>query len=207
MANSQPNKEVHVQRHGQQEKLEVVAGQSAGAKVWGVTAQLNDLGHQQVASIRALLGETMFDIIRSSPLIRAMQTATGIAKGVAVEQVAELGPDTVEEWDDIGTWWGQGDNAKSTALGQFKAFPELYKKYMARVGGAILQTVQDLKPGQKALVVAHHPLVELGIAHALGRAEPADEVFTKGGILVLEFNENNQVILPDNDQFVRYQAA
>jgi glucosyl-3-phosphoglycerate phosphatase len=69
-------KTVHLIRHGQStfNALHDLTGQDPMIN----DAPLSPLGHQQVAAARAAYADVDYDIIFTSPLTRAIQTATGI---------------------------------------------------------------------------------------------------------------------------------
>lgn len=157
-------------RHG--ENNYVKTGKMAG-RIPGV--HLNDRGQKQAQA----LGEALLDVpikaIYSSPLERAMETATPIAESHKLKIVQE--PDLMDT--DIGKW--QGRSWKLLALkkewkivqhapSRFR-FPEgeSFPECQLRIVNVLERIVQThKKPQDVVAVVFHADPIKLAVAHFLG---------------------------------------
>lgn len=157
-------------RHG--ENNYVKTGKMAG-RIPGV--HLNDRGQKQAQA----LGEALLDVpikaIYSSPLERAMETATPIAESHKLKIVQE--PDLMDT--DIGNW--QGRSWKLLALkkewkivqhapSRFR-FPEgeSFPECQLRIVNVLERIVQThKKPQDVVAVVFHADPIKLAVAHFLG---------------------------------------
>lgn len=145
---------------------------------------LSELGHTQARALAKRLACHAFDLVVSSDLARAVDTARAL--GVPFERDPAL-----REFD-VGAWEGLTRAEVSTRFaaelarldaGEEVAFGggESYPSFCARVDGAVERLRAALQPGQRALVVCHGGVIGALFAGVLGlrgrRDVPIGRVF------------------------------
>ncbi|CEA09689.1 Putative phosphoserine phosphatase 2 [Arthrobacter saudimassiliensis] len=130
---------------------------------------LNDVGRAQARAAGRLLAADSWDMVVSSPLQRAVQTAQIIADTAGLRTGGTV-PGLVER--DYGTAEGLHLNGLTepqltAALGIGE--PE---DAVAQRGLAALRTVAGQYPGQRIIAVAHGTLIRLTLSELTGRPYP-----------------------------------
>jgi probable phosphomutase (TIGR03848 family) len=157
-------------RHG--ENNYVKTGRMAG-RLPGV--HLNERGQKQAQTLGKALEDVPLKAIYSSPLERAMETASPIANARKLQIIQE--PDLMDA--DIGKW--QGKSWKVLSLtnvwkivqhspSRFR-FPdgESFPEMQTRISGALERIVKKHnKPRDIVAVVFHADPIKLALAHFLG---------------------------------------
>jgi probable phosphoglycerate mutase len=160
-------------------------GQSEGnvARIWTSARggfPLTPLGHEQAAAVGAALADRDVVAVYGSPLVRAQETAVGIASvlGLAhteLEGVEELHVGVHEGVHDdhvgpiaqqvFGAWWSDSDLSGGFEGG------ETGQQIADRMRDA-LDGVADRHPGETVVVVSHGGAMAVGVV-ALCRLDPA----------------------------------
>ncbi|WP_284986758.1 histidine phosphatase family protein [Arthrobacter sp. fls2-241-R2A-172] len=128
---------------------------------------LNDVGRGQARDAVAALSDQQWDVVVSSPLGRAAETAEIIAEGLGLT-VARLVPDLIER--SFGPAEGLQAGPELEALripGGFRG-GESDDDAAAR-GLAALESLASEFAGKRVLVVAHGTLIRLTLNRAIGR--------------------------------------
>ncbi len=128
---------------------------------------LNDVGRGQARDAVAALSDQQWDVVVSSPLGRAAETAEIIAEGLGLT-VSRLVPDLIER--SFGPAEGLQAGPELEALripGGFRG-GESDDAAAAR-GLAALESLAREFAGQRVLVVAHGTLIRLTLNRAIGR--------------------------------------
>jgi probable phosphoglycerate mutase len=156
-------------RHGENDytKTHKLAGRLPGV-------HLNEQGQNQAEALGEALKDVPLKAIYSSPLDRAMETATPIASARRLEIIPE--PDLLEV--NVGKW--QGKSLKVLRLmkvwkvvqhspSRFR-FPEgeSFLETQTRIVSALERIAQKHKPKDVAVVVFHADPIKLAVAHFLG---------------------------------------
>jgi broad specificity phosphatase PhoE len=171
---------LYVVRHGQSDW-------NAANRFQGhVDRPLTDLGREQADALARELAEKALQGIYSSPLRRALDTATAVAAGRELEVVADDGLREV----DVGSWAGlTRAEVEERYPGEFRRWVEggdgwedgeTYEQMSARVLACVVR-IADLHEGGEVLVVSHGgPIRALQAAaagmtvHELRRASPVE---------------------------------
>lgn len=126
---------------------------------------LNDTGREQAASIVNRLDASRWDLVVSSPLSRARETAEILAAGLGIELGPTL-PGLVER--------SYGDAEGATAEVVRANWPdrqypnmELEAEVQAR-GAAALAAIEEQFPGRNVLAVSHGTLIRLTVGFVTG---------------------------------------
>jgi broad specificity phosphatase PhoE len=133
---------------------------------------LNERGHQQAAQLAQSLADLPISSIISSPLERALDTASYIAKGRNLEIQQE--PDLMDT--DLGPWSGQVIEELSKNDASWKAFVkdpthtvvegvETLDKVEQRVAAAVERWLAKESTGSCPVFVAHADVIKMLLAH------------------------------------------
>ena len=180
-------------RHGENDYVKT--GKMAG-RLPGV--HLNERGQKQVQALGEALKDVPIKAIYSSPLDRAMETATPIASARKLQIIQE--PDVMDA--DIGEWQGRSwkvlrltkvwkivQNSPSRfRFPEGESFPEM----QTRIANALERIVKKHnKPQDIIVVVFHADPIKLAVSHFLGL--PLDNFqrlsCDTGSLTVLHVNE------------------
>lgn len=187
-------KEIIVLRHGAQTKTANPVG-----GLWDADAPLSEAGLnviRQVATVN-LAGKN-FTRILASPLLRAIQTAEAVAEVLGdtspeVESFPELGPGNFADWDFFEQLLAK--NPAPTPSDCWEFAPAVIEAAGNRINLVIQEVLKGLKDGQSVLFVTHQPLAEATVMAVAGEY-PLDINADKGGLFVLSFNEDGELIQP-----------
>jgi len=180
-------------RHGENDYVKT--GKMAG-RLPGV--RLNERGQKQAQALSEALKDVPIKAIYSSPLDRAMETATPIASARKLQIIQE--PDVMDA--DIGEWQGRSwkvlrltkvwkivQNSPSRfRFPEGESFPEM----QTRIANALERIVKKHnKPQDIIVVVFHADPIKLAVSHFLGL--PLDNFqrlsCDTGSLTVLHVNE------------------
>ncbi|WP_416403845.1 histidine phosphatase family protein [Arthrobacter sp. LFS091] len=128
---------------------------------------LNDVGRGQARDAVAALSDRQWDVVVSSPLGRAAETAEIIAEGLGLT-VSRLVPDLIER--SFGPAEGLQAGPELEALripGGFRGGES--DDDAATRGLAALESLASEFAGKRVLVVAHGTLIRLTLNRAIGR--------------------------------------
>jgi uncharacterized phosphatase len=146
-------------RHGQTDW-------NAALRIQGSTdVPLNDVGRRQAGSIIDRLDASRWDVVVSSPLSRARETAEILAAGLGLE----LGP-AIPELVERG--YGEAEGATAEVIRENwpdRQYPgmELEAEVQAR-GAAALAAIEERFPGRNVLAVSHGTLIRLTAGFVTG---------------------------------------
>ena len=156
-------------RHGENDYVKT--GKMAG-RLPGV--HLNERGQKQAQALGDALKDVPIKAVYSSPLERAMETATPIANVRKLQIIQE--PDVMDA--DIGKW--QGKSWKVLQLtkvwkivqnspSRFR-FPdgESFPEIQTRIANALERIVKRHKPKDVIVVVFHADPIKIAVSHFLG---------------------------------------
>jgi len=132
---------------------------------------LNDIGRGQARAAVAALSGHEWDVIVSSPLIRAAETADMIAGGLGLSQVRRV-PELTER--EFGPAEGLQDGPELDALripGGFRGAES--EDEAASRGLAALEALAEEFHGRRVLVVAHGTLIRVSLSRAIGSTLPS----------------------------------
>jgi broad specificity phosphatase PhoE len=157
--------EIWLVRHGE------TSANAAGVWQGQADVGLNDRGREQAGALGARLNATAFDLLMSSDLSRARDTAAGA--GLAASA------DAAWREMDIGAWDGltreevmarHGDELLALVAGEDIPVGggERWSGFRARVESALTALRQRLGPEERALVVTHGAVVHAILSGALG---------------------------------------
>jgi probable phosphoglycerate mutase len=157
-------------RHGENDYVKT--GKMAG-RLPGV--HLNERGQKQAQALGEALKDVQIKAIYSSPLERAMETASPIASARKLQIIQE--PDLMDA--DIGKWQGRSWKVLSLTKvwkivqhspSRFR-FPEgeSFPEMQTRIAGVLERIVKSHnKPQDIVAVVFHADPIKLAVAHFLG---------------------------------------
>jgi probable phosphomutase (TIGR03848 family) len=188
-------------RHGENEyvKKGVMAGQAAGV-------HLNEKGRAQAGELAEALKDVPIAAIYSSPLERAVETATPIAKARGVKTRIRRG--LIET--DIGAWQGM-ELKKVRKLPEWKLvqgapsrfrFPdgESFTEQQVRVVTELEAICKAHKPEEVVACVFHADPIKLAVAFYLGM--PLDHfqriAVDTGSVTILFVTEHSAMLVKQN---------
>jgi probable phosphoglycerate mutase len=195
-------KKIYLVRHGESEwnKLKMIQGQS--------DLPLTDLGRSQAGKIAKRLKSEKIDIIYSSDLKRAVETAQIIGK----ELNLNVSPDKRLREIDFGPW--EGKKNKDVLLKYPKEYTTwLQKSYKFKIDGAeTLMEVQnrtmsfvnetlDKNPDKNILIVSHNVAIKsmiLGILN-IGIVSYNNISLDNVSLTIIEFGDYNKILKLLND--------
>ena len=130
---------------------------------------LNSAGRAQARRAERELAVETWDVVVSSPMLRAVETA-GFIAGACGLQLARTVPELIER--DYGTAEGALLNGLSepeltAALGIGEPEPEVTRRGLAALQGLAVQY-----PGRRIIAVAHGTLIRLTLSALTGRVHP-----------------------------------
>jgi broad specificity phosphatase PhoE len=132
-------------------------------------------GIQQAKLTRDFLGLRPIDVCYSSPMVRAMQTATIVAEphGIMSTPVDELTECDVGDWEgmDWGTIRGRDPEAHRRFMANPAEFGYPGGENFAQVHGralAAIEAILEREAGRSVLVVSHHIVNRTYLAGLLG---------------------------------------
>jgi len=180
--------------------------------------ELDEAGRAQARALGASLKHDVFDVIASSDLVRARETATAIA-GRALH-ADELDPAWREmafggweglTWPEILERFPQTAADRPSNVPRFGTPPggESFDEVCARVATALRELLERVPAGGKALVVTHAGVLHALLRVALGSAESeALRVrFVPAGVTRFEFGPNGARLLALNEALSEGGAA
>ena len=139
---------------------------------------LNDPGRAQVEALVARLGDETFDVVFSSDMARACQTADAIAAAHDVARVtrSDLREFYFGEWEGLRWAEIEARDPLFTAhwVAEYPAVPvpggEPFASFRERVLGAVAELLQDERWGSAA-VVTHAGVMRVVLEDLLGKTE------------------------------------
>jgi broad specificity phosphatase PhoE len=159
-------------RHGSTEANERKPFVLQGCEIDG---PLTETGRQQSAAVGRALREFQIHAVYSSPLRRAVETATGIARhhGLPVETVPDLRECSVGQWE--GQSWDSIRERDPDGYDSFFADPvtrphpggESYGDLLRRVGPA-MRHILEINAGRNVVVVSHNMVNRAYLAEYVG---------------------------------------
>lgn len=156
--------------------------------------ELNDTGRAQASDAVQILGSARWDVIVSSPLSRARETAQIIADGLGLE----VGPayDLLIERD-----YGEGEGVLETETAQ---------RWPGKIGGGIeslesvvdrgLRAIEQIAsdyPGKNVAVVCHGTIIRYTLSHFAGYQL---DTIRNGSVAILEYEIDGWELKLVNDQ-------
>lgn len=144
------------------------AGNAAGVKMGRADVPLDEVGTDQAQALAHALRDTTIDLVFSSPLLRAFDTAQPIAaaRGLAVVVTDEL----LEM--DFGTAGEDADGGKLKIKERHRHDPlpggESLHDVWVRCGAFVERVTPFLDAGACVLAVAHYRVSQLLAARAMG---------------------------------------
>jgi probable phosphoglycerate mutase len=155
---------------------------------------LNDVGRQQAREAVGVLAGTAWDVIVSSPLMRARESAQIIADALGIELGRSY--DLLVERD-----YGEGEGltyAEIDARWPERDYPGLepLDSVVAR-GTAALQQIAEEYPGKNVVIVCHGTIIRYTLASLAGRKL---EQITNGSVSTLDLVDDKWRVLTVNGQ-------
>lgn len=143
---------IYLVRHGQTE-LNV-----SGVLRGHLDPNLDALGILQAKMLGEVIGQEEVQLLVSSPLKRAVETATEIAIRAAIE--VEIEPRLIDR--DYGPWAGKSKETVITKFGSLEAAPEIEpeSKVLARSVDAVMDVARRV-PNGSAVIVSHDAVKRL----------------------------------------------
>lgn len=123
---------------------------------------LSPLGRAQAARLAQRLATVPIDLIRSSDLRRAVETAEAVA---AVS--GRLAVATDPRLREVRTHWDEGGQVGLNEPHEYP-FPESEPDVYARVAAALRDVVEGLPENGRAVVVTHNAAIGIYVANVLG---------------------------------------
>lgn len=161
--------------------------------------ELNDRGREQALEAASYLTsefpDVTWDVVRTSPMLRAKETGEVIAKELGIEKVLTL-PSLVErdwasaEGNTIDDMYATYDFLQGLSEDEAREqFPGVEPKDLVTARGRFaLQSIAERHPGQNVVVTAHGTILRLLLADVLGSEFPN---FPNAGVAVCRVNCNN----------------
>lgn len=151
-------------RHGQTDW-------NATLRIQGSTdIPLNDTGRQQAGSIIDRLDASQWDLVVSSPLSRARETAEILAAGLGLD----LGPAIPEL---VERAYGEAEGATAEVVRENwpdRQYPGMESESDVQVrGAAALAAIEERFPGRNVLAVSHGTLIRLTVGFVTGTVVPS----------------------------------
>lgn len=156
----------HLVRHAEKTGGDFLAGRTADV-------HLTARGHQQAKQLAEFLGRERVDRIFTSPLERAVETATPLAE---LKRLAPASNVALHEMD-LGAWTGKtpADLDRDAAFGRFNRFRsghgapggETMLEVQARIVGAMLRW-RDAHSGETLVLVSHAEPIRAALLHFAG---------------------------------------
>ncbi|MCW4384873.1 histidine phosphatase family protein [Salinibacterium sp. SYSU T00001] len=174
-------------RHGQTD------WNAEGRMQGGSDIPLNDVGREQAREAASVLVDGGWDVIVSSPLSRARETAAIIADGIELElgrsyeQLIErnYGEGEGLTRDEIESRWGSVQKTPGM---------ETLDSVVGR-GTAALQQISEEYAGRNVVVVCHGTIIRYTLAKLAGR--PLDQIMN-GSISTLDYRDEAWRVLSVN---------
>ncbi|RUR03414.1 histidine phosphatase family protein [Labedella endophytica] len=146
-------------RHGQTDW-------NAALRIQGSTdIPLNDIGREQAGGIVHRLDASRWDIVVSSPLSRARETAEILAAGLGLE----LGP-AIPELVERG--YGEAEGATAEVIRENwpdRQYPGMESEADVQArGAAAIAAIEERFPGRNVLAVSHGTLIRLAVGFVTG---------------------------------------
>ena len=150
-----------------------LVGKSIAGRTPGI--HLNEAGRRQAAQLGARLGGLPVAAIRSSPLVRALETAQPLATALGLPVVQDEGLNEL----DFGDWTGR-TLSELDGLGEWRDFNERRSstripggETMAEVVSRSLATLEQVRrtpelTGRLVALVSHGDVLRSLIAHCIG---------------------------------------
>jgi broad specificity phosphatase PhoE len=148
---------------------------SVGVTIAGRRAAvpLNEAGRRQASALASRLADAACDALYSSPLERALQTASAIAERIGLEPVPHESFTEI----DFGSWSGE-PLAKLDERSEWRRFNR-FRSWTAIPDGELVITAQaravsglvhlrSLHPGQRVIVVTHADVIRSLLAYTAG---------------------------------------
>ena len=150
---------------------------------------LNAAGRAQAAGLKAQLETLAFEIVYSSPLGRAYETAQIIAGGrpiVCDERLAEI---------DHGTWQGRTQDEIAAQWPRewqrWNSDPDQFTppggETAAQVQSRVKAFLSDIR-GEAVLCVSHGVVIQTFLSTVLGTVKPMDHVPSNGSLHILNLD-------------------
>ena len=136
---------------------------------------LTPVGHQQAGSLADWAGRHRPDVLYSSPVRRARETAAPVAVALGLAPIIEDELAEVHFGIAEGRTIGEMRSTAPDVVAQFDAdpvaghFPDAEPPTVAAArGAAALHRIAGRHPGQRVLIVAHNTLIRLTLCQLLG---------------------------------------
>lgn len=133
---------------------------------------LAELGHRQAAATAEWLAPERFDLVLSSPLRRALETAEPISKAVGVPMEID---ESFVEYDRDSTSYIHYEEVKAARDPRFAALVSGRWDQISTEGLEFVKRVRDgvdrlvaENPGRRVLVVCHGGVINVALSHILG---------------------------------------
>ena len=155
--------ELIVIRHGLPERVELAAGRADPA--------LSDVGRRQARQVGAWLGRETIDAIYTSPLRRAIETASPLAASARLRPVVH---EAVAEYDRAASHYIPMEELKAEDYPAWKAFvdgdygDELDMAGFARTVAGGMEEIIRANAGRRVAVFCHGGVVNVWTAMVLG---------------------------------------
>jgi 2,3-bisphosphoglycerate-dependent phosphoglycerate mutase len=139
---------------------------------------LSDLGHLQAKALAEWLGHETVDVIHTSPMLRARQTAAPLEEATGLKAVVTEG---VSEYDRFADAYVPMEELKRTDYARWLDIVQgrgLGTDDPVVFQALVVETVEGLvgaNPGRRVVVVCHGGVINSYVAHVLGR--PAGDIF------------------------------
>jgi broad specificity phosphatase PhoE len=155
---------------------------------------LNDVGREQARELAETLAGRTIDVVYSSDLIRAYETARIVADRLGLPVEVDVGLREV----DVGDWSGRAhDEVENTDPEGFRRWQgggkgwsggESYEEMGSRVVGTVLRLAES-HPGQTILIVSHGGSIRACRAAAAGLTYAGSRMSAVGGMANCEVVE------------------
>lgn len=147
-------------RHARPERIEDAEGPA--------DPPLTEIGHRQARAVAGWLAAEPWDVLYSSPMVRARQTSAPLAALLGMEPILEAG---VREFD--------AEESSYIPMEEMKADKEAYQAMLAEFeeknydafGAEVVESLERIvaaEKGKKVAVVCHGGVINIWAAHVLG---------------------------------------